>query len=98
MVFGYLFLNGFLADSCFRVKDLGLDFAAGDGPVAYYFAVQEDDGPEVAGAVVCAVGMVGVEGDVAALVADEVFVVGGQQGYGAAAQSADAAVLMAEET
>ena len=29
MVFGYFWLNCFLADSCFRVKDLGLDFAAG---------------------------------------------------------------------
>lgn len=42
------------------MKDLGLDFAPGYGPVAHDLSVQEDDGPEDAGAVVGAVGVVGV--------------------------------------
>ena len=92
-----LLIQGFQADSYVRVKDFGPDFSAGDGPVADDLAVEEDDGPEDAGVVVGAVGVVGVEYDVAAFVSDEVFVVGGQEGDGAAAEAAGAAVLMAEE-
>ena len=61
-----LLIQGFQADSYVRVKDFGPDFSAGDGPVADDLAVEEDDGPEDAGVVVGAVGVVGVEYVVAA--------------------------------
>ena len=89
-----MLIQGILVDTCVRVKDLGLDFPAGHGPIADDIAVQEDDGPEDAGAVVGAVGVDRVQSDLTALVADEVFVVGWQQGYCAAAESASAGILV----
>ena len=79
------------------MKEFSLDFAGGEGPVANGLAVLEDDGPEDAVAAVGAVHVVGVNGQVEALVGDKVFVVGREQGDGAAAEAEGAAVLVAEE-
>ena len=80
------------AEAGFRAEGDGADGAALGRPVAGHFAVLEDDVPEGAGVVVGFVAVVGVEGDVAALVADQVFVVGGEQVDAAAAEAAGATV------
>ena len=67
-----------LLDLVFRKGDVfeELDGAVGSGgrPVADDFTVEGDDGVEDAALVVGVVGAVGVEDDIAALVADQVFV------------------------
>ena len=66
----------------------------GGGPVAHDVAVQGDDGVEDARVVVGVMRVVGMEDDVAALVADEVFVEGGEEEDAAAAEAAGAGVRM----
>ena len=63
------------------------------GPVAADDAVVGDDGLEDAAVVVGAVGVLGRENNVAALVADKVFVVGGNQQAFARAEPPRAAVI-----
>ena len=66
----------------------------GGGPVADDVAVQGHDRVEDTGVVVGVMGVVGMEDDVAALVADEVFVEGREEEDGAPAEAAGAGVRM----
>ena len=79
------------------MEHLGLDFAAGGGPVADDFAILENHGPEDAFLVVGMMAVVGVEGHMAALVADEVFVVGREEVNASVPESPCTAVLVAVE-
>ena len=79
------------------MENVGADRAGGSAPVADDLAVKQEDGPEDAAVVVGAVTVVGMEGQLAALVADKVFVVGGEQVHEAAAKSSGAPVLMPEK-
>ena len=63
------------------------------GPVAADDAIVGDDGLEDAAVVVGAVGVLWRENDVAALVADEVFVVGRNQEVFALAEATGAAIV-----
>ena len=63
------------------------------GPVAADDAVTGDDGLEDAAVVVGAVGVLGREDDIAALVADEVFVVGRNQEVSVLAETSGAAIV-----
>ena len=74
-----------------------MEFATGEGPVANGVAVLEDDGPEDAVATVGTVHKLRGHGQVAALVANEVFVVRRKEGDGSAAETAGAAILVAEQ-
>ena len=97
-VTGELLAEGVFAHGRVRVEDFHLGLAAGRGPVAHDLAVQQHHRPEDAAVVVGVVAMVRVDGDVAALVADQVFVVGWKEGDGAAAESARAAVPVTPES
>ena len=75
------------------VKELNLAVSLKGRPVATDDAVMGDDGLEDAAVVVGAVGVLGWQDDVAALVADEVFVIGRNQEVFALAESARAAII-----
>ena len=75
------------------VKELNLAVGLKGRPVAADDAVMGDNRLEDAAVIVGAVGMLGWQDDVAALVADEVFVVGRNQEVFALAESARAAII-----
>ena len=88
-------LPGFLDDGrvVAGIEELGLGGGFEGGPVAADDAVTGDDGLEDATIVVGAVAVLGREDDVAALVADEVFIVGRNQEVTALAEASRAAVV-----
>ncbi len=81
-----------------RMKYLRLYFTTSGGPIANNFAVLEDNRPENAVAAVGAVHVVGMDGQLAALVTNKVFVVGREEVNVSAPESAGAAILVAEES
>ena len=90
----YFLRKGFFVQVGGGVEDFRGDFAGGGVPIADDFTVLEEHRPEDTAVVVGAVAVVGMEGDVAAFVADEVFVVRRKKMRATASESADSAVLM----
>ena len=77
-------------DDCLVVEEGETAVVGGRRPVPHDKTVQRDDGVEDARVVVGVMRVVGMEDDVAALVADEVFVEGGKEEDAAAAEAAGA--------
>ena len=90
----YLLLESFLVNSCIRMKNVDRDFAGGSAPVADDLAVQKDDRPEDAAAVVGPVTVVRMKRHLPALVADKILVIRSEQMDTAAAKSTSAAIHM----
>lgn len=79
------------------MEDFGLDLSGGGGPVAYCLSVLEDNGPEDTVAAVGAVNVVGMDGQMAALVTNQVFIVRREEVNASAPESPCATAFVEEE-
>lgn len=91
-------MQGRLINIRLRREDVTYDSASGGAPVSDHGSVHQDDRPEDTVAAVGAVGHVRLENKMAALIANQVLVIRGEESHRAVAEASGSAVLVPVES
>ena len=91
---GYFAGQGFGIRINVRMEDIRPDDSVGEGPVTDDLSVRQDHRPEDAPLIMGLVPVVGMQGNMAALVADEVFIIGWKKVQATTSESAYSGISM----